>query len=413
MIDFTTSGPNIPSLDLLAQNVSALTDQITHHGANLGQAPPGMGGLDLQEWNIGQLTQALPHRPTMDMIVQQARTIYPNYDQLPPDQQRIARSMANVSLFAEMNRQQLQGDVLQPGNPGQPSLALDAQARKMYGSDAWMLNIPEIRTVLEQGAQQGWDQGTLEAKVRSTQWWQTTTQAQQEFLHLQATSPAELNFDNPGSRAQTTLQQVMSDASKAGYPLDQATARSLAMKAMQFGWNDQLILTAITAQTQYANPATWATNAPPIAHQIAQTAAEYFQKLDPASTATWANQITSGQQTFDTFKAHLSDQAKQKWVGMANQLDQGLTPYQITSGLRSDAAQTMETDPTRIDFLNDPVYQKLLDYVPPGETGHRLMTHSEATTYLKSQPSWGYTQQARDQGGSLAKNILTTLGRIA
>ena len=412
MTDLMASGPNIPSEELLAQQVSALTDQITGHNADLSKAPPGMDNWTLQTWNVGQLTNELPNKPTVDQINQRARTMYTNFDQLTSHQQQIALEMANVQLFAEFNRNRLKGDVLTPGTAQQPNIVLDAQARGMYGADAWMLNIPEVRMVLEQGAQQGWDQATLEAKIRSTQWWASTSQAQQEFLNLQATSPAELNFNTAGSRAQTVLTQVTNDAAKAGYSLSQADLHDLAMKALEFGWNDQLILQEVAAKTQYW-PGEGTNNAPAIANQVKQQAADYFQKLPDSTIGWWSGEITRGAQTADTLKAWLADQAKQKWVGMANQIDQGLTPQQITAGLRSDAAQTMEIDPTQIDFLNDPTYQKMLDYVPPGETNHRLMTISEANTYLKSQPKWGYTQQARDQVGTQTNSILKTFGVIA
>jgi hypothetical protein len=88
---------------------------------------------------------------------------------------------------------------------------------------------------------------------------------------------------------------------------------------------------------------------------------------------------------------------------------------QLTDSLRQDAAKTMEVDPSSIDFLNNPVYSKVLDYVPPGSPNgvHRVMTSSEMDQYLKTQPAWGYTQGARDQAAQLEQTIASTWGKIA
>ncbi len=79
----------------------------------------------------------------------------------------------------------------------------------------------------------------------------------------------------------------------------------------------------------------------------------------------------------------------------------------------------MEVDPASINFVTDPMYSKILDYVPPvtgaqaGSTAHRIMTLSEMDQYLKNTSQWSTTQQSRDQIANLAQTLVTTFGKAA
>lgn len=74
----------------------------------------------------------------------------------------------------------------------------------------------------------------------------------------------------------------------------------------------------------------------------------------------------------------------------------------------------MEVDPTQVDFLNNPFYSKILDFVPPDSPNgvHRMMTLSEMDQYLKGSDQWDHTQQARDQAANLTQTIAQTFGKV-
>jgi len=412
MSDMAGANLAMPTEVDVDQAVGALTDQVVGHGANLGLAPPGTTGWALQSWNVGQLTAALPNKPTMDQITTLARQMYPGFDRFPPLNQQYALQIANVSWYAQNNAPARPGEPLTPGTLTQPNLALDAQARQMYGADAWMLNVPELRVILEQSALQHWDQPTLEAKVRSTQWWQTTSQAQEQFQALQATSPEELNFTDPGSQASQRMGHVQQLAAAQGIALSQATLQDITLKGMEFNWSDEMLRQALAAQAQY-NPAAGQNNVGGVVQQLQGVANDYLIPNDPNTFQSWARGIIGGTQTLDQYKAQAQADAIGRYAWAAPQLQQGQTMAQITSSLRSQAAQLMEVDPQTVDFVGNPTYQKILDYVPPGETVHRAMTGSEAATYLRGTSQWGYTQQARDLAGTWANNVLKTFGVIA
>jgi hypothetical protein len=412
MTDLSTANPAIPTEADVDAAVGAFTDQFVGHGSNVALAPKGLTNWDLQSWNVGQLTAGMANKPNLTQVQQLARQMYPGFDRFSAQQQQFALQIANVSWYAQNNTPVSSADALTPGTAAVPNLALDAQARKMYGADAWMLNIPELRAVLENAAAKQWDQATLEAQVRSTQWWQTTSQAQQQFMALQATSPEELDFANPGSQASQRLAHVQQVAAAAGVSLDPQTLQGIALKSMEFSWTDDLLKQALAAQVQY-NPAGGTDNVGSVIQQLQGVANDYLLPNDPANYTNWAKGIVGGTQTVDQYRAQAQSDAASKYGWAAPQLQQGMTMQQITSSLRSQAAQLMEVDPSQIDFVNNPTYSKILDYVPQGDTVHRAMTGSEAATYLRGTSAWGYTQQARDLAGTWANNLLKTFGVVA
>lgn len=290
--------------------------------------------------------------------------------------------------------------------------ALDQYIRDNYGMEAWLLDVPQVKQVLEEAVVSGKANSTaaIQALISQTPWWQQTSQAVKNFQEAKANNPADYDFKAPGSTAQQTFYQVQSQASQLGVALDDTQAANIAWNAMQYGWNSQEIAQAISQNLAYGGPQ--ATNAPGAVQTLQTIAAQYMIPLSDQSLQDWAQKIAAGQATTQTFQGWMSSHATAKWAGMAQQIQEGLTPQQIVDPMKQEAAKVMEVNPDQIDFMNDPTYAKMLDYVPPGETQHRLMTTSEEDQYLKSLPQWGKTQQARDQAAQLEQTILQTWGKV-
>lgn len=289
---------------------------------------------------------------------------------------------------------------------------LDTMVRQMYGSDAWMLDIPEVKTVLEQAAQNLWDQATLESKIRQTNWWKTTSQSQQAFQSLRNTSPAELDFNAPGSQAQQVYTQIQQAAGKLAVGVDDAAIRDLTMKAMEFRWNDAQINRALAGLIRF-NPGAGQNNAGTAIQQLMTSASDYFISMDPQTLQFWAQGVASGNQSVQSFNDFAKNMAMSKYQGAYDLLNKGLTMKQITDPYRQEAAKLMEVAPDQIDFQNNPMYGKILQYADPNTKSQRMMTTSEMNTYLRGTSQWGSTQQARDQVGQQVKSLLTTFGTIA
>lgn len=291
--------------------------------------------------------------------------------------------------------------------------AVQQYIRSNFGTDAWLLDIPDVATVLEQAVVNGDSAEQVQAAIQQTNWWKTTSQAVKNYEQDKANNPADYSFTTPGSKAAQTVAQIQSMAGQIGVSLAPETAQELAQNALQFGWSSQQIQQAIGshANTSGQGPG----NAGGIADQIKAMASSYYMTLTPQALQSWAQNIAAGTQTLQQFQAQMQQNAALKWTGFAGQLQAGNNMVQLTDSLRQEAAKTMEVDPNSIDFMNNPTYSKILDYVPPDTANgvHRVMTLSEMDQYLKSQPAWGYTQAARDSAAQLEQTLATTWGRIA
>jgi hypothetical protein len=313
-----------------------------------------------------------------------------------------------------------------PVPPGiQDSAALKAYIQQYFGADAWMLNIPSVAGVLMTAVSQGRGNDTayLQGLLQETGWYKTTSKAVQTFQQQSAQNPADYNFNVPGSVAAQTAADVANTAGQLGVTINTPTAQQLALQYLQYGWDANQLKAAVADTIYYTGQGgTAKTNAGSIISQLQSQAAQYYMNPNDPTLQSWAQNIAAGTQTIQQFDAYLKQNASLKWTGMSSQIQQGYTPEQITNSLRTTAAQTMEVDPTSIDFVNNPLYSKVLDYVPPKTATdrsaqeppgtHRMMTQSEMEQYLRSTPQWSGTDNAKTAIGDLALTIGQTFGKV-
>jgi hypothetical protein len=295
---------------------------------------------------------------------------------------------------------------------------LIAYIQKNFPTLAWMLGVPQAASTLEQIVAGGiTDPNQIQARIQASDWWKTTSASVRQYEQTLATDPSALNFGAAGSQAQQTLGTVMAEAGKLGVQLSLTQAQQLALDNIRFGWQTAELDQAIGSYVTYA--AGGATDAPGVIKQLQAHAGQYLLPTTPDVLRSWAQNIVAGTQNMDQFDAYLARTASTKWTGMAGQIAQGMTPMQITDNLRTEAAKTMEVAPDSIDFVNNPMYTKILDFVPPAAPGHpapaqphRIMTSSEMDAYLKGSDQWQYTQQARDQASALGRQLAQTWGKM-
>ena len=305
-----------------------------------------------------------------------------------------------------------------PGNAinGQPLSMADIPAvvawiKQNWGGYAWLLNEPGLAPVLEKAAVEGLSADQVQALIEQTPWWKTTSAAMRQYEQDRAMNPADYNFNTPGSKAAQMYAQIANAAAGFGVMLSPTQIQQLASQALQFGWTNQQI-------QMYVGKDATTSNAQQVVQQLNTIANSYFQTLSHQNQQLWASQVAGGLRTLPEFQAQMAQQAAGQWTGYAQQLLNGYTMTQLTDNLRQEAAKTMEVDPNSINFTNDPLYSRIVDFAPPTPAGatqlpqHRVMTLSEMDQFLKSTRQWDFTQNARDQAATMAQTIAENFGRI-
>lgn len=277
-----------------------------------------------------------------------------------------------------------------------------AYAEQNYGYLASYLQDPTIGPILVQAAQQGWDTATLEGALSKTSWWQQTSNTARQFDAQQATDPAS---------AQAAVAQVQASvqtlAGSLGITMDPSRMQALSLEATRFGWSQDQIKLALTAEGNY-DPTKAKGSVATSLLQLQADAANYGVPMSQDTMQQWLQQINSGTQNQDGFKVYLQGQAKSLYPTMASAIDQGITPAQYFDPYKQAAANTLGIDPQSINFT-DPKWQAAIMQIDP-KTGQRTpMSLDQWQQYIKGTPTYGY--QYTTNGVNDAYNILAQIGQ--
>jgi hypothetical protein len=113
--------------------------------------------------------------------------------------------------------------------PGGVKGMLDA-IYKNFGSESWMANIPEVRTLLIAGSQLGYDsnKALFDSAFQNTNWYKTTTTSARNYAELQANDPASAHSALLSAEARITNQ-----ANELGVTLTAAQVQSLGQTVVK------------------------------------------------------------------------------------------------------------------------------------------------------------------------------------
>lgn len=331
---------------------------------------------------------------------------------------------------------------LPQGNPQIPGMndiaALNQYIEQNYPSEAWLLNIPDVATTLEQAVAAGDSTQAIQAAIQNTSWWQTTSSAMRQYEENQATNPADYNFSTPGSTAAQQLAQIQNLAAQAGVTLTTDQAQSIALDSLMYGWSTQQINQQIGALGQIAPGASAGpnsavlgqqtqTNEGAVMDQLTQIAHNYLQLQSDQSLQQWADQIAGGTQTLQSYTAAMQAAAEAQYPTLAPGLASGQSVTQLMNNQITAAAQLMEVDPSEVaaGLLTDPIYSQIMtggaqSIAPDAATGQKgtggtnipaPMTTAQTQQYIRSTPQWSTTQNARDSAAQVEQAIVQGFGR--
>lgn len=290
---------------------------------------------------------------------------------------------------------------------GDGKLSAEQYFRMHYGYEAWLLDIPEVRAALLPVLDRQGDSTQVQSAIENTTWWRTTTDAQRQFQDLEARNPQ--TAQDQITRAKNQLQQR---ASKIGFSIDVHRLDQMARDAVSFGWDSYTYDSAISseAQSSISRPIAGGNVAASVA-QVRELASRYFMQLDDPTAMSYGRAIANGTNSIQGVQAIFVDQQSKNRPELATQLAGGATMDDIFSTHRQQIAATLEMDPSTVDFATNPTWQRVVDFVPPGESARRAMTVPEALAYARSQPAFRYTDQARQTVATMENNLLQTWGK--
>jgi hypothetical protein len=272
---------------------------------------------------------------------------------------------------------------------------------------AYLNAFPEIKAKVDQAVAADWTPEKLQAELKGTSWWANTEKARREWDMLAIEQPAEA-----AQRVDDMVQSLQRQAQQLGVVLP-GDIRLSAQHMVAYQWNpeqqrqwlaDQM--GAVSSDKGVGGLAGASSN------QLRDLAEQYGIKLSDQTLTDWTRAIVAGNNSPQGFEDYLRVQAKGKYVGVAEDLDRGVTVQQLFDPYRQVAAQALGINPADINLSEDK-WAKALTVSENGKS--RAMTLDEWGKTLRQDAQYGYDKSntAMTQARGLATAIQTEFGKRA
>jgi hypothetical protein len=293
-----------------------------------------------------------------------------------------------------------------------PKNASDAQVeqylRQNYGSDTWVLQVPEIRKIVFDNLKNpsGVTQGIITSAIQATPWWQQNGQHVADFLQHSANDPI-------GTKARIATRQgkIESVAATYGLSLTPDRALALATDSEKWQWDDTAVNAALSGEFHYqTNQHTVFTD------KLNGYAKDYVVPVSDNTIQQWGQKIIANPAEEGNYREFLKEQAKGMFPGMAARLDNNETVKDIAKPFAATAAQYLEMDENDVlNNLSDPKWMTALDQVDPKTGVHSTMPPADWVRKIKDDPQYrfDYTEQAKQNAAGMATTLLKNFGAIA
>lgn len=286
-----------------------------------------------------------------------------------------------------------------------PKAAVGNAITTQYGYLAAFMNVPEVATLLDRGAREGWNAQRLEAELTKTSWWKTTTDSQRRFNAAQAQDPA--------SAKQAVTQrasELLNTSNSLGVRIPPDRLNKIAEDSLRFGWSDAQTRAALAGEFDFQGGE--GGMAGQSARQIKEMADAYLVPLSDGALEQWVEQMVAGSQDMESFTEYIKEQAKSLNPTAASAIDRGQTVRQWSDPYVQTVARELEMNPADVDIA-DPKWRVMLDQVDPKTKERSFMTLTAAAEYARTRPEWQKTRAANEKAAALTENILRTFGATA
>jgi hypothetical protein len=282
------------------------------------------------------------------------------------------------------------------------------------------MEIPELRDIFVQAAREGrsTDQGWIQSRLMTTDWWKERNETQRSLEALKATDPGSYYQQVTGLAKEIRGHYIeLGYSPPGGDPFGQidtssplfTQAETYLLTGMTSAEIKQTVQRAAAAGVQFdpLDPT------PPgqmgnMMASIQQSASNYMVTVTEAQAYEWAQKIAMGDLTAEAINDTLRDKAISKFSFDANvvkRIQDGFTPAQLFSEHRNVIAQTLDLDPDIIDF-NDPKYSIILN----GGMGGASMSVAEARKYIRGSSDGAKSRDVQRDGNAVLQSLMQTFG---
>jgi len=272
----------------------------------------------------------------------------------------------------------------------------------------------DVKKVIDQSVKEGWfnDATKLTEKLRNTNWFRTTESSARQYTISQSTDPATAE-STLGKR----VEDIRAQSLNFGVSLSESTLRDLAERSLKFGWTEQQVANGVGSEAVATANRGGATGMSDLRKgttgtELREIADNYGIKVSDTTLDEYVAKLLQGTATKVQFTDLMKNQASTMYRSLAPQIEKGVDVKTATSMYTNMAASTLGVDPATIDWTLDK-WNKALNYQDPKTNEYRQMDSYEWNRYLRSQPEWQETDDAKNTYRRAAFTLAQAFGKTS
>ncbi len=284
----------------------------------------------------------------------------------------------------------------------------DEDISRKYPYLSFLLDDPDVGPLLREADSQNLDPDIFQQRLMQTPWWKRTSDTARTFYALKTGDPATYQ-----RRRDEVKAQIRDIGGQLGYDntvLDEGYLNYFSDKALEFGLSSRQIQAMIADEI---TPLVGASEKGNTLAQIRQVQQAYSYAIDNPTLLYWSQEINSGRQTVENFENMVKQQMKGLFPNLSGMMDSGMTFKQIIEPYRQVLSK--EFDGANIedfDFMGDPKWRHVIDYVDEKTGVHRTMSMQEVQKYARSQSEWRNTKNGKEHVAQIGEQLLASFGSV-
>ena len=277
---------------------------------------------------------------------------------------------------------------------------------------------PELRALVEQGQQEGWfdpdnqprGEQLWQNALAESNWYKENASSVRDALTTKATDPAEWERMVDDGRA-----SVLEYASQQGLTIPEGSLDELAEQYVMSDWSNRpfAMRDALTQylEIDYGSEFNFRGAAGDTEEKLRRTATRNGLTFNDSWYQGAVKAVQSGLTQIEDYDRDIREQAATYWTAYGDKILAGQDMMDLASGYMRILAETHEMDYAGISLNNQYIKHALMNVDENGNA--RPMGMWDFESYLRNQPEWMGTKQARDSVTSKGVSILERMGVIS
>lgn len=288
-----------------------------------------------------------------------------------------------------------------------PSIDWQKMAAK-YGMALAVINSdPSLKKIFEQAVRDDWTTEEFVARARETNWYKKNSESARQAIILKLSDPATW-----GQRVAQTRAMLGQIAQEMGAPIPGATMQALAEQALTFGWNESQIRATLAGYIKFGPEGNFMGRAA----QTETELKEFARSMGLRVSDQWIlERVKQEARTpgsgLETGRDLLRKMATSAFPHLAGRIEAGETLEQIADPYRQSMARLLELNPEQLDLFDGTIRSALSGQDQNGKPAMKSLWQFELD--LRKDPRWMRTNNAREQGMAVARQVLSDFGLVS